>query len=996
MMSDVEENEVKSGPPAPLPAMEEAALAAAPVESATPPTVKKRFWFLGPRADKAPPLAGNALHPIRGTLIALAGGFLSFVLMALEAQFRWGVPLGILGIFVATAGVLDFMGTFDDPDERLAQQVSLGEIHRPLLATFGFLALTLLFVDLTAAGRLPIAAAAVLVTASFIALVAATFQTGVALGPWALDETGKARPLLKREGFWVVLTGTLLYLPMQGSYSLSDPWETHYGEVAREMLARNDWISTWWAQDGWFWSKPVLDFWMQALAMGIFGVNYRPGQMLISEGGGTPWPEWAVRMPVFILTILALYILYKGVAKVFGRRAGMLGAIVLATMPQWYLLAHQTITDMPLVAALSMSMGLLMLGIHTDAEQTVRAYEVSAFGKRVRLTGFHLVFGLVLLSALPQILYLVSRNVELQWLPKQPGFRWHLDEFFSGSKGNCGLPGNEACNPQKPINVDFQPIKQAAMWAGLIVGALYLNWGERRLQRLYFLAAWYFAAIATMGKGVAGFGLPILVTIAYIAATRKWAKLLSLEIVSGLLIIAAVAIPWYLAMYIRHGQPFTDRLIFHDMYKRAMTHVHDTNEGDDVSFRFFIWQLGYAFFPWTGLVPAGLVWWTRRRDDAASGQGDVSVFLAMWFVFAFALFTAMLTKFHHYIFPALPPAAMLTGIVVDRMIGGGCVARAGRTPLGIGPLRLGSVSNYGAYLGGLGVACVSLTYGFIRMFPGWLSGYVPDRAPPGQPLLRPPSFALAGALIAVGLVVAILSVLKFGRAADEPATETRDETRTRRHEQLMLGGIGIASAIVVGLVGRDLSAKTDVSDVPGQARLIHLFTYNYRRPWPETLDWNGVLAGFAIVCAALCLFLMIARMRRHVMVMLLATSLLWAAWGLDVYLVKAAPHWGQREVIEAYYKLRGRPEEPIIAYQMNWKGENFYTGNQTPAFVSSGAPFTSFLKAQQDKGIKTLWFVTEHSRTSALKSEAGSPKTFDIVTDKRVNNKFCLVKAVFD
>src|SRR5687767_3535438 len=111
-------------------------------------------------------------------------------------------------------------------------------------------------------------------------------------------------------------------------------------------------------------------------------------------------------MPVFILTILALYILYKGVAKVFGRRAGMLGAIVLATMPQWFLLAHQTITDMPLVAALSMSMGLLMLGMHNDPEQTVRAYKLSVFGKRIRLTGFHLVFGLVLLSTLPQILYL--------------------------------------------------------------------------------------------------------------------------------------------------------------------------------------------------------------------------------------------------------------------------------------------------------------------------------------------------------------------------------------------------------------------------------------------------------------------------------------------------------------------------------------------------------------------------------------------------------------
>src|SRR6185436_3512837 len=131
-----------------------------------------------------------------------------------------------------------------------------------------------------------------------------------------------------------------------------------------------------------------------------FGVNYRPGQMLVgAEHGHTPWPEWAVRMPVFILSIVALYFLYKGVAKVFGRRAGMLGALILATMPQWFLLAHQTITDMPLVATLSTSMGLLMIGMHTDEAENIRAYEVSIFGKKFRLTGFHLVFGVILMSA---------------------------------------------------------------------------------------------------------------------------------------------------------------------------------------------------------------------------------------------------------------------------------------------------------------------------------------------------------------------------------------------------------------------------------------------------------------------------------------------------------------------------------------------------------------------------------------------------------------------
>ena len=44
-------------------------------------------------------------------------------------------------------------------------------------------------------------------------------------------------------------------------------------------------------------------------------------------------PEWAVRAPVVLLTIVAIYLLYKGVAKTFGRRAAFLGGVVLARCP---------------------------------------------------------------------------------------------------------------------------------------------------------------------------------------------------------------------------------------------------------------------------------------------------------------------------------------------------------------------------------------------------------------------------------------------------------------------------------------------------------------------------------------------------------------------------------------------------------------------------------------------------------------------------------------
>ena len=107
---------------------------------------------------------------------------------------------------------------------------------------------------------------------------------------------------------------------------------------------------------------------------------------------------------------------------------------------------------------------------------------------------------------------------------------------------------------------------------------------------------------------------------------------------------------------------------------------------------------------------------------------------------------------------------------------------------------------------------------------------------------------------------------------------------------------------------------------------------------------------------------------------------------------KTAAHWGQHEVIEAYYRDRASPDEVLVAYQMNWKGENFYTGNHVPAFVSSGANFANWLKQQREKGVKVMYFVTEHSRTGGLKSEV-QPKNYREVTDRTLCNKFVLVRA---
>lgn len=85
--------------------------------------------------------------------------------------------------------------------------------------------------------------------------------------------------ILRRPLFQTVLVFiavVIAYIPRLGSYGLFDPWETHYAEVARTMLQRQDPVSTYWQDDG-FYSKPPLLFWMQATGFWIAGLNTPDG-----------------------------------------------------------------------------------------------------------------------------------------------------------------------------------------------------------------------------------------------------------------------------------------------------------------------------------------------------------------------------------------------------------------------------------------------------------------------------------------------------------------------------------------------------------------------------------------------------------------------------------------------------------------------------------------------------------------------------------------------
>jgi hypothetical protein len=213
----------------------------------------------------------------------------------------------------------------------------------------------------------------------------------------------------------------------------------------------------------------------------------------------------------------------------------------------------------------------------------------------------------------------------------------------------------------------------------------------------------------------------------------------------------------------------------------------------------------------------------------------------------------------------------------------------------------------------------------------------------------------------------------------------------------MLAAAAISGALLVLLVASNLVATGVGGHIEGPARLMWLFTYRYDRGWPASLDLRTPIVVTAALSALFLIGVAVARVGRAAAFAWVALALAWATWGLDVYLPAASRHWGQRDVIAAYYANRAGPAEPIAAYQMNWKGENFYTANGiaqfgTPSQAPGGPTLASWLVDERDAGTKVVYFVTEHNRVAALRREVQAKEVRE-VTSREDCNQFVLVRA---
>ncbi len=148
-------------------------------------------------------------------------------------------------------------------------------------------------------------------------------------------------------------------------------------------------------------------------------------------------------------------------------------------------------------------------------------------------------------------------------------------------------------------------------------------------------------------------------------------------VVASLIALAVVAVPWHHAMLIRHGLPFWNELFGDNHWRRMVLGRH----GDRGSFEYFLRELGYALLPWVALAPAALAWSVMRIGGgigAGAGRQQATpeevrkqgiIWLgAIWFVSAYTVVSMSMTKFHHYVLPAIPGLAIVIGCFLDDVL----------------------------------------------------------------------------------------------------------------------------------------------------------------------------------------------------------------------------------------------------------------------------------------------------------------------------------------
>jgi len=196
---------------------------------------------------------------------------------------------------------------------------------------------------------------------------------------------------------------------------------------------------------------------------------------------------------------------------------------------------------------------------------------------------------------------------------------------------------------------------------GLYVGFYAANRGERLRGYTGMHAA---LALGFLSKSAAAWMVPVLTLLALVIWERRLRELWRWELYVGVLLQAAIVLPWVWFVYAGADGPTHLKVFFWNNLAGRFTHVdapealqyaaaHRNSPGK------YLIELPTYLWPWTLLVPAALRHAWRQRHEPRDGRP--LRFALATFVPTLAVLSLAATARNIYLAPALPGIALLLG-----------------------------------------------------------------------------------------------------------------------------------------------------------------------------------------------------------------------------------------------------------------------------------------------------------------------------------------------
>ena len=135
-------------------------------------------------------------------------------------------------------------------------------------------------------------------------------------------------------------------------------------------------------------------------------------------------------------------------------------------------------------------------------------------------------------------------------------------------------------------------------------------------RRRYLLLAYVTTGLGVLTKGPVALALPVIVLLIWLALERRLADLRLMMIVPGTLVILAIVIPWYAAVYRENGWTYITQFFVTENLGRYTTAMTPGDRG----LMFYVPVLLGDLFPWSPLVVVPLVQ-SLRAQAPVQGEG---------------------------------------------------------------------------------------------------------------------------------------------------------------------------------------------------------------------------------------------------------------------------------------------------------------------------------------------------------------------------------------